>query len=355
MISWGVRRGRERAWGAVASELGLTAADGAVHGLLEGQQVHLRLERRGVSGGETVHTVASGILSLPLDLGLDVGPEAPWDDLLAGGQGGDPVRTGDPAFDMGFQIRADEPNRARALLTPALRDTLRRCGDLVRLTDLGVSLSHRGACLDPAWIRWALRNAANVATLVDNARRRVPLATPLAGHRPGWRQLAAELGLNSTRAPLGVWGAFEGSPICAYAARTGPLAYGLEVAVRFERPLGVDLRIKPAGAIDALCAMLGGDDRRVGDPAFDRVFSVRCARSDRLPGVLDAEARERLLELSRRAGAVRVLDEGVSVRAPVLPAEPQAVLELVAQIRDAVARLERNARSGQERRVGPYR
>lgn len=345
------RQLRRRAWSDVAQELGLVAAGDSIYGLLEGQQVHLRVEQR----GRSTQTVAAGTLSLPLDLGLDVGWQAPWDDLLPGTGGPIDVRTGDPSFDPVFMVRADEARRAEALLTPALREGLVRAGSRVRLTDLGVALSQPGLVTDPAALRWMLRSAARLATLTDDARRHVPTAAPLEPYRPAWKQLALDAGLNRTRAPLGVWGMVEGSPTCIHAARTDRFTYALEISVRFEKPLGVDLRIKPPGAIDEIFALLGGQDRRLGDPAFDRAFAVRCARPDRLPVILDAEARQRLLELAQRAGAVRVVDEGVTVRSPTLAVDPRSILHLATALRDVTARLEHNARSGQDRRLGPYR
>lgn len=345
------QRRRRRVWADIAHELGLVAAGDSIYGLLEGQQVHLRVEKRGKSS----QTVAAGILSLPLDLGLDIGWQAPWDDLLPGVGGPIDVRTGDPSFDPVFLVRADEARRAQALLTPALREGLVRAGSRVRLTDLGVALSQPGIVSDPAALRWMLRSAARLTTLTDDARRHVPAAAPLEPYRPAWKQLALDAGLNRTRAPLGVWGMVEGSPTCIYAARTGRFTYALEISVRFEGPLGVDLRIKPPGAIDEIFALLGGQDRRLGDPAFDRAFTVRCARPDRLPIILDAEARQRLLELAQRAGAVRVVDEGVTVRCPTLALDPRSILHLATSLRDVAARLEHNARSGQDRRLGPYR
>jgi hypothetical protein len=346
---------RDATWARVAQRLGLELANRVVYGRLEGQQVSLRIEVRGSGKSRQTYTVASSTLSLPLDLGLRVTKQGFLDDTLASLGLKRDIKIGDPAFDAAFSIEADEPDRVRALLTPGLKQALWALPEPFMLSDSGFSMSTQGAIDDEKWLVWALRAAANVAAQMKEARKRVPVASPLAGHRAEWKRFAASVGLSRMSTPLCMWGDLEGTRISARAVRVGPLAYQMEVQVYFALPLHMRLFVRPAGTFDDVATFFGREDHRLNDPAFDPAFVVQSARADRLPEVLDEGARRRLMDLNRRFGAVQVSDEGISIRSASMTADPRAIPALVGHLRETAKRISENATGRGAARAGPYR
>lgn len=349
------RREREAKWARLARKLELNYANGVVFGRLQGQQVNLRLETRGSGKSKQVYTVVSSMPSLPLDLGLHVTHQGYFDEALVTLGLKTDILVGDPAFDAAFSISADEPHRAVMLLTPALRRALSAIQEPILLSDAGFSMSTRGAVTDEAWIAWALRTAAGITAQVKEARRRVPVATPLAGHRVEWKRFAAQAGLSRMSTPLCMWGELEGTRISVRAVRVGPLVYQMEVMVYFDLPLHLGLFARPAGAFDDLATFFGRQDHRLNDPAFDPAFVVQAARSDRLAEVLDEGARRMLVDLNRRFGSVQVNDEGIAIRSASMAADPRAIPALTGPVREAAKRISENAVGRSAARAGPYR
>jgi hypothetical protein len=357
IVLWAQKVGREReaTWTRVARRLGLEYARGTVFGSLDGQQVSLRTETRGSGKSKRTYTVVTSMLSLPLDLGLRVTQQGYFDDALAAIGLKTDILIGDPAFDAAFLIGADEAHRAQALLTPSLKHALSRITESVMLSDAGFWLEVQGTVDDEKWLTWALRTAANIATRMEESRKRVPVATPLAGHRAEWKRFAASVGLSRISTPLCMWGELEGTHITAHAVRVGPLTYQMDVRVKFDLPLHMGLFVRPASTFDDLATLFGREDHRLGDPAFDPAFVVQTARPDRLPEVLEEGARRLLIELNRRFGSVQVTDEGISIRVGSVPADPRAVPALAGRVREAAKRISENAVGRGAAKAGPYR
>jgi len=349
------RKQREARWARLAQALGLEHANGVVFGRLHGQQVNLRIETRGSGKSRHTYTVVSSMPSLPLDLGLHVTHQGYFDEALVSLGLKTDIPIGDPAFDAAFSISADEPHRAAALLTPALRQALSVIREPLLLSDAGFSMSTRGAVTDEAWLTWALRSAAGITAQVKEARRRVPVATPLAGHRVEWKRFAAQAGLSRMSTPLCMWGELEGTRISVRAVRVEPLVYQMEVMVYFDLPLHLGLFVRPTGAFDDLATFFGRQDHRLNDAAFDPAFVVQAARSDRLAEVLDEGARRMLVDLNRRFGSVQVNDEGIAIRSASVATDPRAIPTLTAHVREAAKRISENAAGRSAARAGPYR
>lgn len=147
LVLWAANRQKQRdtAWGRMAQALGLEFANRVVYGQLDGQQVSLRTEMRGSGKSRQTYTVVSSVLSLPFDLGLQVTQPGLFDDALSSLGLKREIQIGDPAFDAAFSISADEPHRAAALLTPALKHALSAIKEPLLLSDSGFSISVRGA------------------------------------------------------------------------------------------------------------------------------------------------------------------------------------------------------------------
>jgi len=354
------RRATERrnlAWGRVAHRMGLSSAKDRVWGALRGQQVDMRIEMRSAGKSQVAYTVITSTARVPLDLGLALSPQGAIDEMKRALFGSQDIVVGDPVFDKAVVVKADDPERARALLSSnSLRAAVLQAGHATafHVTDNGVWLEQRGAITDERWLAWALDRAAQIAETLERVRKRVPAAACLATHSDAWARFAAAQGLASSRTPLAMWGELDGIRVTAYAARTGPHEYALDVRVDFSTPLGLGIYLRPLRWVDGLAGLFGPVDQKLGDALFDKTFLVQAAEPGRLPSVLDEQMRKNLLDLNHRVGPITARDHGLSVRSAWLSRHPSDVLWLINQLRDVGQRLADNAH-GKDHALGPYR
>jgi hypothetical protein len=153
--------------------------------------------------------------------------------------------------------------------------------------------------------------------------------------------------------PLCMWGNLDGIDVTAYAARTGAHAYGLRVWVRFPRPLGAGLHVRPKASFDGLAKLFGAQDHLLGDPPFDDAFVVKAPSAAIAASILDAPLRAALLGLYGSLGPITLSDEGLGVELPYVPAEPSLVPRLVHHLTGVAETIVSRARTAE--RVGPYR
>jgi hypothetical protein len=277
-----------------------------------------------------------------------------WNSLT--GQTDLPV--GDRVFDDAFVIRGDEHGRVHVLLDPSLRNLLmsaRNYGTSMTLGDAGLKIEQRGDVTDATWLEWALRTAAQTAQAVERARWNVPAATPLMVFRAGWDDFARARGLQGMSTPLCMWGTVDGRTVSVYAVRVAELAYQLEILVRYPDRLGLDLLVRPVATFDGLSVLFGGQDIRVGDPAFDQMFRVQAARAERAPIVLDPSVRAKLFQLRGVCSSLQVRDDGVALRTAQIPARPDDALALLGEASALADLVWNNARSFRKGGSGPYR
>jgi hypothetical protein len=129
--------------------------------------------------------------------------------------------------------------------------------------------------------------------------------------------------------PLCIWGKLEGFDVTAYAARIGRLHYALHVTLRFPRPLGIGLLVRPSQSFDGLAKFFGAEDRVLGDPPFDQAFVVKAVSHEAALAILDAPLRAALLGLHASVGRVVLADDSIGVQLSHLPADPSLVPRLV--------------------------
>lgn len=359
-FAWGnhVTERRNRAWARVAQGLGLYYAADRVWGKLDGQLVQLRLEWRGSGKSRTAYTVIASGLTPPLDLGLSIHPEGFLENAISGLFGMHEVQIGDPVLDPLLTIRADEPARAARLLTLPLRQMLlaiARSGNQFELNDHGFSMSRVGAVEQESWLVWALRTVAHVAARVEESRPHVPAAWTLQAQQMEWVRFAQTMGLAWMTTPLCIGGRLGGVDVWAYAVRTGPALFQLEVLVRFEEPLGLGLMVRPSQALDGLARLFGGQDLLVGDPIFDGAFVIQASDPRRIATILDPEVRARAFELHQRVGSVQIRDDGITLRSLSPARNPAEVPRLVDALKTLAERLQANALHGGQKQAGPYR
>ena len=195
----------------------MTANEIRLDGVVLGQRVSLR---RWI--GKHPHVTFRASLLPALDLGLVVrraGVVAAVQELL----GAVDVEVGDRRFDASFAVRADEPERARALLGSAVRDELVAVEDdpiqvgdgevVLELALDSLTWKHgfRSPDRDTSWLVERTRRVAAVAAALDRSRA----ATPPAGHLtplvPALAAIAAQRGLTlAADAPARVFGVIGG-------------------------------------------------------------------------------------------------------------------------------------------------
>jgi len=340
-----------RTW---AQALGLARVGNELLGRVEDTPVGARLAFDTKQGANTdARWTVYARLEPPLDLGLSLHTRGLELQEPLGGV--HPVLTGDVDFDRRFVIRADEPRRAATLFTPLLRRELLaqlQPRAMFMLNDSGCAAHGHHQWASEAWLKTGIHTMARVCQLVANARSRVPVAQSLQQQRETWAKFASANALHGISAPLCMWGTIQGAQVYAYAVRTGPMRYQLEVWLRFAVPLGLGLLIQPMRTVDRFKELFGVDDYPLGDDNFDRTFLVRVSDAAGVEELLDQELRTHILSIHGRVGPLSMTDEGVSLRLPAVPPDPAVVPKLVHTLIE-IAQKVADRRFGE--RLGPYR
>jgi hypothetical protein len=354
LVVWLSRRQSRQiaqAWGAAAQRLGLDY-HGEISGRLRGQALRICTETRGSGKNRATYTVVSSRLDMPLDLGLNLRRHGFFNDLF---HRSEDLAVGDASFDEAFLVSADEPQRVIALFDDELRSLLLRQlagGVSFSLGDHGMRIECTGRSRDAEWLLWAAETVSRATQAMERARRRVPGASPLAGHRAAWAGFAAAHGLRGSETPLAMWGELDGATVLAYAVRSDRHVYQLEVSLRFREPLDLGLSVQPMGLMDKLSVFFGGQDLRFGDAPFDQAFRVRAMQAHQVEQVLTADMRRELLALQARLGPLSLDDRALSVRLACVPHDPAQLPRTMDRLRGMLEILGRRAA---ELRKGPYR
>jgi hypothetical protein len=357
-IGYRARANRDEAWRNTASRLGLQFVPGRIWGTLNGQSVQCGIEIRGGGKNQETWTVVWGFVQPKLDLGVAVHRENTIIDALASLFGAQDIEIGDPSFDRAFVIKGDEPSRVAELLRPDLRMFLIRAKEQqldVQLTDLGMMVQTRGAITSQPWIESVLSMMAHAAALVSAAREQVPISSALAPHYEVWSSFARAHGLQGMTTPFAMWGDLDGSKVTVSALRTGQCQYKAQVLVHYPTPLQLGLRVRPGGTLDAVFTFLGGQDHKIGDPAFDAAFVVKANTTTQLRQIFDMTVRQTMLNIVQRVGPVEVRDDGVAVTTEGFPRDPAVIPQLVDVIKGVAQAVHANAGQIVPVHIGPYR
>jgi hypothetical protein len=246
------------------------------------------------------------------------------------------IQLDDAEFDRAFTIRGDEPARVRALLNPALRNTI--AGITAKdfeLSDAEFSATRPVSDEDHRTLVYALDEAVRVARAVGEAHPAVPHASTVAAHHDAWTTYArAQEGFQVGTTPLWMQGRLGNTLVHARAARNRPGDFSLQLVARLERPLPVQLNVVPQR--DALAAW-GNASKDTGDASFDRIFDVMRAPHVE---VLDAELRGRLVQLAH-LGPVRLSGSEIQLFTSA-KLEPRRVPDVLEDLRGVLQLLARN-------------
>ncbi len=338
-----------------ARELGLTLLEPgglterhsqALSGVLDGQRLSVRLWR-----GDFVWLECEALFDPPADLHLHIAPEG----VLSKARalfGKHDLEVGDAAFDAAFEVKAHEPERARALLGPELRAILlpwKDAGSLFHVDDRGVHLSvHTGTYYsepEPALIVQNARAVGHLARAFAQALAHVPPSLVLGSHVEAWRSFAQAHGLELSATPLRMSGAlaragYRGADAVPFSARVVPLGdreYGVELRVRVDLDPPFMLRVRPAHWYD----FAERHHEKTGDAAFDGALRVTTDDPEAARRVLGESVRGALLSLHAEYADVAIEDGELAVRTRTMiePAHFGDVIDRMA----AVAREMRSA------------
>lgn len=274
-----------------------------------------------------------------LEPALDLGLTASLRGTLASPMQGGPLA---PTLEGAFDLKALEPARLQAFLTPAMREALlgwptaRRWEEaskntlglwvtdesvIVRIQTNALGYGFSPHPLPGGDLVRDIRNTAALASAVNEAATHVPPSSGLALHVAVWRAFASTHGLAFVASPLRMSGVFDGVTFAARAALVGAVeGYGVELTMPFARPLPFYLRLGPTGGWfdlpkyypDAWAEW--ARPKKTGDDAFDdalRVVSVDPAAQNEL---LTPEIRGALLALLKTNEHVHLTTDSISVR-----------------------------------------
>jgi hypothetical protein len=357
-LAYQMQKKRREAWAQLAAKMGLQHSGDQVWGTVEGQGVQCRIVIKGSGKNKQTWTVISNKIHPPLDLGLSVSRQNVIFEVVGKLFDAEDHEIGDLTFDKAFVIKGDEVSRIKALLTDDLRNFLleiQNLGQSVTLNDRGISIAMRGSITDINRLEYCLQAVARGANLVRATRDQVPIASPLKPHYEAWASFARANGLQGITTPFLMWGEIDGVQVSVFALRSGRLNYSAQVQVHFPEDLRHGLLVRPAGSLDALSALFGGQDHKVGDAEFDKAFVIQTYSTDRLGEILDEPVRKTLMQIKKSVGSVEVSDQGVSVTTPGFPREPSGVPQLINTVKDVSSQIYRNAKQIYAVQIGPYR
>jgi len=292
---------------------------------------------------------------LGLDPSLDLG-------LGGGSLGTEPVPAGhftvaDPRLQDRLWLRADEPERARALLVMRVRDglfdLLDRRGAL-RLDDDGMVVEGM-AGEEVEFFSAVVPALAGLAASLDEARAGVPPPQALAGQHGPCVTLARERGLGVWETPLRLQGRLGALSLSASTSRIALRSHAFHLFLGFDEPLGLGLGVEPSGLLDSLASLATGTDTRLGDPAFDRAFVVRGRDPERIRRVLPPEVRAPLVAIRERVATITLSDAGLELGGSCRAGDAEGLAWLVRTGSAALEALHESWRRSTGRQAGPYR
>lgn len=314
------------AWAAiegVAARGGFELGPGTISGTLKGHRVEASAPEPG--GPVSVRCEAHR----HLDLGLVVARGRPVGDARQD------VAVGDPAFDEAYFVRADEPERGRAILTERLRSLLLEVD--AWLDDSGVTLTL--AQCDAASLYGAMRHAARMISELDRGSSGVTCAQLLAGARTSWLDFAQTHSLASADTPLAMWGQIEGLEVSAIGVRDAFKNFHYELTANFAQPLDRGLELKPASSV----TRFDRSGEPVGHPAFDKIFVLKSWDPVDGARLVSGETRNAMLELRDWGLQLRVRDTGLWAWVGFDPANADVVPKGLARMTLVAKRIADNA------------
>jgi hypothetical protein len=300
------------------------------------------------------YTYVEAMLARPLGLGLSVAPSSWLANAIGDLVGAGDLQVGHPALDAGYKISAAIPDQARQLLiTPYVLEPLLALSSASfrpYLHDDVVKLEARQKCLSAEVLYGVIDNAAELSRRLASASDALGPSHVERVVGEVWRAIAEARGLTLDVERSMMAGRTEGVHVEVYAAQRGD-AFTTTFLVRFDRPLGIGLRLERQAGLSKLGALIGMQDIETGDATFDKRFLVKGQPEAAVRAALSPEVRSRLVSLQEHASSLTVEDDHLRADVGWLVSEPAHVHGAIAAIAQAGAALT----GAGERAVGPYR
>ncbi len=192
-------------------------------------------------------------LPIPLDFGLQLHPTR-FMEKIARLLGVSDVKLGDAPFDDAYEVRGDDPERVRALMTAPVRATIARLGtDDFDLDDRRVRLDARLESQDML-IETVRSSVALVRSLIQSAADVAP-AADVRAHVDTWRDAAAVRGHAFTSSPLTFSGETSGLRFQAAMTRVEQSTFAIDLALAIGTSIPADLDDEGRGMVLALRGM----------------------------------------------------------------------------------------------------
>jgi hypothetical protein len=181
-----------------------------------------------------------------------------------------------------------------------------RLGVNVQLDDHGLRFSRSGYALMAQAVAPPLEAIVTIVQRLKAARAQMGEAPWQAAAADAWGALAQRHGMQFDRARLRAYADIERSDVdVRLVSHVQPRT---TLCVRFPNPVGLRLQIEP-GKASRLPKMLGGQDVRTGDAAFDEHFVVHGAPDALVRETVHAQMRKELLALAATGARVEVQDD----------------------------------------------
>lgn len=302
----------------------------------------------------TYYTYAVVDFERSLELGLRARAKHAVSRLLSAVVGESDVQVGDPEIDPYYSIWAAEPEMVQRLFgVPYVGEALRWHREAPfrpQIDDDSVRVETRGKELDPTALGRAMDGAVDLARRVLAARGEIGVTPAEEAVTTSWRQVAQARGFTLDLENTRMHGRYEG----VYVDVDTKIQNGGRVTqftVRYDRPLGVGLKLTRQGSMSGLGKLLGMQDIEVGDPMFDGRFVVKGSPERAVRALLTPEVRARLVDLQSQASHLEVADDRLVAVVGWLVADARWLESGIAAIAKAGAALAQVTPGG----VGPYR
>ncbi len=316
--------------------------------------VRIVVSGSGKNRSRTFYTYAEVMYGRPLGLGLTAIAQGLLGRLFGAVVGEHDLQLGDPTLDKAYTIHAAEPDLARRLLlVPYVREALdwhREAPFRPQIHDDRLRVETRGKVLDAVSLGRARDGAVELARRLHAARAEIGPTSAEQTIATAWKQVADARRLTLDLASQRLYGRVDGMHV-EVEAQLRQNARVTRFVVRFDRALGVGLRLTRQGALTGLGRMLGMQDITVGDPLFDERFVVKGQPEAAVRALLTPEVRARLVELQAQASELDVADDHLAAEVGWLVHDPAVLDASLAAIAAAGAALAQVAPGG----VGPYR
>lgn len=236
--------------------------------------------------------------------------------------------------DRRFKITGRDPAQVRAGLATSLHVALLSFDD-VTISDEQADVRLNASGHEHIWIGAFLGHVAALARSIDETSRSIPPPAGMTSLLPAWRRFAADLDADLIPGNMEISGGeFEGAIVEIRTEFDGKAPVATTIALVIDPPLEAAVDLADAEAVQQLPA-----------PARERLRSIEalCRR------LIEASAVDGSPSAPPRAPAPALLEAQISLRLPVVIAEPASLRDLLSALLSLTAVLRG------DRRVGPYR